>query len=51
MAKFCGNCGKPLGENDEVCGNCGTHVAVNEAVPPTAQSRTASNAINEKKPQ
>ncbi|QQR30712.1 zinc ribbon domain-containing protein [Acutalibacter muris] len=49
MAKFCGNCGKPLGENDEVCGNCGTHVAVNEAVPPTAQSRTASNAINGKK--
>ena len=49
MAKFCGNCGKPLGENDKVCGNCGTHVAVNEAVPPTAQSRTASNAINGKK--
>lgn len=27
MAKFCGNCGKPLGENDKVCGNCGVPIA------------------------
>ena len=44
MAKFCGNCGKPLGEKER-----GNHVAVNEAVPPTVQSRTASKAINGKK--
>lgn len=27
MAKFCANCGSPLGETDRVCGNCGTPVA------------------------
>lgn len=26
MAGFCGNCGKPLGDEDRVCGNCGTPV-------------------------
>ena len=49
MAKFCGNCGKPLGENNKVCGNCGTPVAVNETVSPTAQSRAMSNATNGKR--
>lgn len=24
MAKFCGNCGAPLGDSDKVCGKCGT---------------------------
>lgn len=24
MAKFCGNCGRPMEDNAKVCGNCGT---------------------------
>ena len=24
MAKFCGNCGKPMEDHAKVCGNCGT---------------------------
>lgn len=26
MAKFCGNCGNPVDENDKVCGKCGAPI-------------------------
>lgn len=26
MAKFCGNCGAQLGDNETFCGNCGAAV-------------------------
>lgn len=32
MAKFCTNCGKELGENDNACANCGTFVNDNKQV-------------------
>lgn len=49
MAKFCGNCGKPLGKNDKVCGNCGTPVVTNEVNPTVDQDRSTNSKGVKKK--
>lgn len=46
MAGFCGNCGKPLGDEDRVCGNCGTVVSGKMAT--TGNSDIQKNVGNTK---
>lgn len=49
MAKFCGNCGFKLEDNDRVCGNCGTPCGnlppVNPVVKPAKASRSRKGII------
>lgn len=47
MAKFCENCGAPLGEQEKFCANCGARVWEMAAAPaPAENSAPASQPVN-----
>lgn len=45
MAKFCGNCGAQMDDNDKVCGQCGTPAAGGVAAEKPVAKKKGSNKI------
>lgn len=45
MAKFCGNCGAQMGDDDKVCGQCGTPFAGSSVADKSAAKEKNSNKI------